>query len=102
MKIIDPYLLRQFLQVFVICYCSLTGLYVVFDAFGNLDNFLNYAEKQGNLLAILGEFYAYRAIVFFDRIGGILTMISAMFTVTWIQRHNELTALMAAGVCARG
>jgi lipopolysaccharide export system permease protein len=98
MKIIDRYLLRQFLQVFVICYCSLTGLYVVFDAFGNLDNFLNYAEKQGNLLVILGEFYAYRAIFFFDRISGILTMISAMFTVTWIQRHNELTALMAAGI----
>lgn len=98
MKIIDRYLLRQFLQVFVICYCSLTGLYVVFDAFGNLDNFLNYAEKHGNLLAILGEFYAYRAIFFFDRISGILTMIAAMFTVTWIQRHNELTALMAAGV----
>ena len=25
-------------------------------------------------------------------------MIAAMFTVTWIQRHNELTAPMAAGI----
>ena len=27
-----------------------------------------------------------------------LALVSAMFTVSWIQRHNEMTALMAAGV----
>jgi lipopolysaccharide export system permease protein len=27
-----------------------------------------------------------------------MTLIAAMFTVTWIQRHNELTALEAAGI----
>ena len=27
-----------------------------------------------------------------------LALVSAMFTVAWIQRHNEMTALMAAGV----
>ena len=33
MAIIDRYLLRQFVKTFVICYVSLTGLYIVFDAF---------------------------------------------------------------------
>jgi lipopolysaccharide export system permease protein len=27
-----------------------------------------------------------------------LTLIAAMFTATWIQRHNEMTALMSAGI----
>ena len=27
-----------------------------------------------------------------------ISLIAAMFTVTWIQRHNEMTALMAAGI----
>ena len=27
-----------------------------------------------------------------------ISLIAAMFTVAWIQRHNELTALMAAGI----
>ena len=40
MTIIDRYLLRQFLQTFLICYLSLTGLYIVFDAFTNLEDFL--------------------------------------------------------------
>ncbi len=46
----------------------------------------------------MGAYYAPRAISFFDRTSGILTLIAAMFTVTWIQRHNELTALQAAGI----
>ncbi|HVX61004.1 MAG TPA: LptF/LptG family permease [Pirellulales bacterium] len=98
MRIIDRYLLRQFIHVFLICFISLDGLYVVFDAFSNLDEFLRYTEKEGTLLGIMGEFYAYRTLLFFERISSMLTMIAGMFTVTWIQRHNELTALMAAGV----
>ncbi len=27
-----------------------------------------------------------------------MALISAVFTVTWLQRHNEMTALMAAGI----
>jgi len=98
MRIIDRYLLRQYVQVFVICFCSLTGLFIVFHAFGNLDEFLDFAEKDGNLATILAVYYGYQTIYFFDLMSGTLALIAAMFTVTWIQRHNELTALLAAGV----
>src|SRR4051812_5967216 len=99
MRIIDRYLLVQFLKVFVICFCSLTGLYIVIDAFGNLEEFISFASgKPGGLLRVMGEYYSYRTISFFNLNSGVLTLISAMFTVTWIQRHNELTALEAAGI----
>ena len=98
MKIIDRYMLRQFLQTLVICFLSLTGLYIVIDAFGHLDRFVDYAEKHGNLLTIMGVYYAGQSVVFFDRTSGVLTLIAVMFTVTWIQRHHEMTALLAAGV----
>ena len=96
--IIDRYLLRQFLQTFVICFCSLTGLYSVIDGFGNLDEFINHAAKHGGLLSVMGEYYGYRSLSFFDTMSPVLSLIAAMFTVTWIQRHNELTALLAAGI----
>jgi lipopolysaccharide export system permease protein len=96
--IIDRYMLRQFIQVLIICFLSLIGLYIVIDAFGHLDHFVDYAEDHGSLLGALAGFYAYRAIMFFDRTSGILTLIAVMFTVTWIQRHNEMTALLAAGI----
>jgi len=97
-KILDRYLLRQFFQAFVICFVSLTGLYIVFDAFTNLEEFLRCAEKGGGLFSLMGSHYAYQSIVFFDRTAGLLTLVAAMFTVSWIQRHNELTALLSAGI----
>src|SRR3989304_1388656 len=96
--IIDRYMLRQFVQVLVICFLSLIGLYIVIDAFGHLDHFVDYAEDHGSLLGTLAGFYAYRAIAFFDRTSGVLTLVALMFTVTWIQRHHEMTALLAAGI----
>jgi len=98
MRIIDRYLLGQFVQTFSICFCSLTGLYIVFDAFTNLDEFVRFADKNGSLLAIMGEYYLYRSVFFFDQTSAILALVSAMFTVTWIQRHNEMTALSSAGI----
>jgi len=96
--IIDRYMLRQFVQVLLICFLSLTGLYIVIDAFGHLDHFVDYSEKHGSLLATLLGYYSYRAIAFFDRTSGVLTLVAVMFTVTWIQRHQEMTALLAAGI----
>jgi len=98
MGIIDRYLLRQFVQTFVICFLSLWGLYVIFDLFSNLEEFLQAGEKTGNLWRLIGEFYGYQAIAFFDRTSGLLALISAMATLAWLERHNELTALMAAGI----
>ena len=100
MRIIDRYMLRQFVQVFCICFISLTGLYIVIDAFGNLDDFIAYAEKKGSLIEIMGSYYGYRSLAFFDRTSGLLALVSAMFTITWIQRHHELTAILAAGIPA--
>jgi lipopolysaccharide export system permease protein len=96
--IIDRYLLRQFVHVLAICFLSMIGLYIVIDAFGHLDHFVDYAEKRGGLLRTMAGFYAFRAIAFFDRTSGVLTLIAVMFTVTWIQRYHEMTALLAAGI----
>lgn len=98
MRIIDRYVLRQFLWTFVVCYLSLTGIFIVLDAFTNLEEFLRCAQKNGGLLEMMCRHYCYQAILFFDWTAGLLALISAMFTVTWIQRHNEMTALMSAGI----
>jgi lipopolysaccharide export system permease protein len=98
MGIFDRYLLRIFLRVLLVCFVSITGLYIVIDAFNNLDEFLNYGRQEGSLASVLVEYYSARIPWFFDRTGGLLTLIAAMFAVTWLQRTQELTALQAAGV----
>jgi lipopolysaccharide export system permease protein len=96
--ILDRYMLRHFVQIFVICFVSLAGLYVVIDTFQHLDSFTAYAEQHGSMFGIMAEFYSYQSFDLFDRTSGIIAMIAAMFTVTWLQRHQEMTAMMAAGI----
>lgn len=98
MSIIDRYLLRQFVQTFLICFLSLVGLFVVFDLSTNFEHFVAPGRKMGSLAAYIAQFYVFKTVLFFDWTAGTLALVSAMFTVAWIQRHNEMTALMAAGV----
>ncbi|QDU97225.1 LptF/LptG family permease [Lignipirellula cremea] len=96
--ILDRYLLRLFLKVLLVSFLSLTGLFVVIDAFNNLDEFISHAEKQGSLVSVLVEYYGARVLSFFDRTSALLSLISAIFVLTWLQRTNELTAILASGV----
>jgi lipopolysaccharide export system permease protein len=97
--IIDRYMLRQFIQTFAICFISLTGLYIVFDGFTNLEKFIECAEQNKiGLFSLIASYYSYQTLFFFDLTAAMLAMTAAMFTITWIQRHNEMTALLAAGV----
>ena len=99
MLLLDRYLLRQFLLVFAIAFCSLAGLYIVADALGHLEEFVTQAGDS--LIPTMAEYYGYRTIAFFDRTSGILTLIAAMFTLAAFQRHNEMTAAEAAGISKR-
>ncbi|TWT37936.1 putative permease YjgP/YjgQ family protein [Posidoniimonas corsicana] len=99
LRTIDRYLLKQYLQVLVICFVSFTGLFIVIDAFGHLDHFVDYSAESGEgLFSTLLNYYSYRSLMIFDMLCGMLALTSAMFTITWIQRHNEMTALLAAGI----
>ena len=61
MFVIDRYLLRQFVQTFVICFLSLTGLYIVLDLFTNMDNFVRCGHKSGSVLGFIAQFYWYHS-----------------------------------------
>ena len=98
MRIIDRYVLSQFIGTFLICYLSMTGLFIVFDAFTHMDEFLRCGREQGGVLSLLASYYSYRSILFFDQMAGLLSLVAALFTIAWLQRHNEMTALMSAGI----
>ena len=62
MRVIDRYVLSLFVKVTVICFLSLAGLYVVIDAFANLDEFLTYGKEQGNTALVLADYYLPRTV----------------------------------------
>ena len=53
MLTIDRYILRQYFKIFVMCLLSMSGLFIVIDAFGNLDELLRIADDRGSLMGLL-------------------------------------------------
>ncbi|MFM8804575.1 MAG: LptF/LptG family permease [Planctomycetia bacterium] len=96
--LIDRYITRAQLHAFTIVFVSLAGLTFVVDAFTNIEEFIAHAPEAGGLARVLGAYYGYRLISFFDATSPVISLASAMFALSWLERHNELTALLAAGI----
>ena len=96
--ILDRQRYWAFLKAYVICYVSLVGLYVVIDAFSNLDEFTKRADTSAELFQIMSRYYLVHQSQFFDQLCGVIGMMAAIFTVTWMQRNNEQLAMLAAGI----
>ena len=99
MTLMDRYILRMYLRVLVICAVSFCGMFIVADAFNNLDEFIGYGRDQaGGVLGVVWDYYRPRALTILDMAGGLLALMAAVFTVAWLQRSREMTALLAGGV----
>ena len=96
--ILDRQRYWSFFKAYVICYVSLVGLYIVIDAFSNLDEFTKRADTSVELFQIMSRYYLVHQSEFFDRLCGVIGMMAAIFTVTWMQRNNEQLAMLAAGI----
>jgi lipopolysaccharide export system permease protein len=99
MRILDRERYWSFAKAYFICFTALVGLYVVIDAFSNLDEFAEVADGSTILLfRTMGKYYLIKMSLIYDQICGIITMMAAIFTVTWMQKNNELLAMLAAGI----
>src|SRR5689334_6953049 len=97
MWILDRERYWAYLKAYVICYITLVGLYVVIDAFSNFDEFTKRATGAG-LFRVMCRYYLVHMSQYYDRLCGVIGMMAAIFTVTWMQKNNELLAMMAAGI----
>ncbi len=97
MRILDRQRYRSFFKAYIICFVALVGLVVVIDAFANLDEFSEVATGT-KLLKNMGRYYLVRLSAYFDLLSGVIAMMAAVFATTWMQRNNELIAMLAAGI----
>src|SRR5690348_4478915 len=98
MRILDRQRYLAFFKAYIICFVALVGLYVVIDAFSNFDEFSKRADGVVEIFQIMGRFYLVHMTQFYDRLCGVIGMMAAIFTVTWMQKNNELLAMLAAGL----
>lgn len=101
-RILDLYLATRSLAIYAACLASFTLIYVLVDSVAQYGALSEKAGGFGGLLWIWLRYYAAQVPLIFCRVLGPVTLAaSAAFTVTLIQRANEFTPVMAAGVSLR-
>ena len=98
---LDRMFLVSYFRSYAIVWTSLIGLYVVLDLFTPLDDFMN---KPGGFAASAEHiitYYGYRIPQLFDLMAEPITLMAAAFSVSWMQRNNELLPQLSAGIPTR-
>jgi lipopolysaccharide export system permease protein len=99
MKILDRYVIKQFLIGYVIAFCVLIGMIIAMDLFINLDEFAEHSDAGAKAVMMnILTFYGSRAALWFRDMAGVITVIAAVFSLVRMTRNNELIAIMASGM----
>lgn len=96
---IDRYILSLFMRTFLVCFASLSGIFVVFHAFTNMSDLAELAEERGvGISKVMAEYYGPYLLLLFDWTGAIIALMALLFVVGWLRRTGELTATLSAGI----
>ncbi len=94
MRLLDRYLLRELLVPLAYCLGGFLIFWISFDVFSELSHFQE--EKLG--LEQITRYYAFKVPEFLVLIVPITLLLALLYALTNHARHNELTAVRAAGV----
>ena len=94
MRIIDRYLLGGFLHSLLFCLALFFILFIVIDAFNNLDEFL----KHGVSMRVIISYYLYSVPSIFVQVIPVGVLVAILYTLGNLNRHNEILAFKASGI----
>ena len=94
MRLIDRYILREFLLIAVYCLLAFVALQVLFDVFTRFSNLLT--AKPPPLLML--RYYLGRVAPSFQFLLPATLLFSTIYTLWNMARHGELTAMRASGI----
>lgn len=94
MKIIDRYLIRQFLQTVFFALLAFILIFLVIDAMENLDDFIDQNVPWINIL----HYYVVFTPEIIKLITPVAVLFGALFTAGKASQLSELTAMRASGV----
>ena len=102
MRILDRYIMKNFLVGYAIAFCVLIGLWVLIDLFVNLDEFTERSDQGIWAVTMrVASFYGLHVTVYFRDLAGVIAVAAAAFSLGKMVRDNELVAIIASGVSAQ-
>ncbi|MEM1109568.1 MAG: LptF/LptG family permease [Planctomycetota bacterium] len=107
MKTLDRYIIKQFLTNFVVLFVAVMLLFIVVDFIVDVDEFVQAGERHRDswygiptlaTLAIIVDYYVPVVMLVYVFFNGLIIVGAMGFTIVGLQRHRELTAVIASGV----
>jgi lipopolysaccharide export system permease protein len=94
MKIIDRYIVKQFLLTSLFSLVAVIVIFVVIDAMEHLDDFI---DKQATLTVIL-LYYFFFVPEIIKLVTPVALLLASLFVTARLSSQNELTAMKAGGI----
>lgn len=98
---LDRMVLVSYFRSYSIVWVSLIGLFVVIDLFTHLDAFMSRPGSFPSIAAYIVKYYLYHIPQVFDLMAEPIALLAATFTVSWMQRNNEMLPQLSAGIPTR-
>ncbi len=98
---LDRMILVGFARSYLIVWTCLISLFVVIDLFTHLDAYVNRPGGFPAVAAFIFRYYLFRVPQIFDLMAEPITLIAATFTVSWMQKNNEMLPQLSAGIPTR-
>lgn len=94
-KIIDRYIIRQFLGTFVFAIGMIIVIVVVFDAVEKIDDFI---EMKASLYDVAFKYYINFIPFFINQFSGLFTFIAVIYLTSKMADRTEIIAIQSSGV----
>ena len=94
MRLLDRYLLRELLTPLSFCLGGFFIFWISFDLFSELDDF----QERGVGAANIAYYYLLQSPSFLRIVLPMGLLLALLYTLTRHARHNEITAIRAAGI----
>jgi lipopolysaccharide export system permease protein len=93
-RLLDRYVLRNFLQVYLYCIAGFISIWLIFDISDNISTFID--ERIGLLLAV--RYYATQVPQVFIILLPVSLLLALLFTLGRMSRANEVVSMLTAGI----
>ena len=97
MRLLDRYVIRNFVQVYFYCIAGFTSIWLIFDVSDNISNFI---DNHIPLLMVV-RYYATQIPQVFIILLPVALLLSLLFALGRMSRANEIVSMLTAGVSLR-
>ncbi len=94
MKIIDRYMVKGFLGPFLWCLLLFIVMTVIIDIFSFIDDIVKFRIPISSIMA----FYVYYTPTIFIQVTPMAVLLSTIFFLSNLNKHNEITAMKSSGI----